>query len=98
MNTYALLLEIEMELDVEKLIDEHLCGQRMDHVFAPVVDTFLFRSSLAFDEIHARLPLVVPIGSDGEESPWVLLQITAGVFSGSFPPGKSSRLKKLFPL
>ena len=96
MNTYALLLETENELDVEKLIDQHLCGQRMDHAFAPVVDTFLFRSSLGFAEVQSRLVLVVPLGSDGEESPWVLLQISAGAFSDSFPPGKSSRLKKLF--
>lgn len=60
------------------------------------MDTFIFRSKLTFDEVSDRISLILPASDHGEESAWVLLEISRGDFGGGHSKGDSDRLKSLF--
>jgi hypothetical protein len=65
---------------------------------SPVLDTFVFTSSLDFEGVMDIIGLVTRLGTEGNGSPWTLLQISKGAFNDEHPLGVSSRLKSLLPL
>ena len=95
MNTYALLLKTHEEIDVGIRIEREFKADKIGWV-APVVDTFLFRTKLSFDEVRDGIVLILPARDHGEESAWVLLEVSRGDFGGDHDIGDSDRLKSLF--
>jgi hypothetical protein len=98
MNTYLLSFPNANSVDVEQLIDRHLCGAiQMDNAFEALCDVFLFRSGLSIEQVQHGLVSVLPVDEMGEFEPWLLLQVAHGRFGGAYSPGPSSRLKSMFP-
>jgi hypothetical protein len=95
MNTYTLLLRTHEEIEVGIRIEKEFKADKIGWV-APVVDTFIFRTKLSFDEVRDRIILILPAADHGEESAWVLLEISRGDFGGGHSKGDSDRLKSLF--
>ena len=66
------------------------------HSFSPMMDTWLFVSSLGLSEVESRFATLLPNQDDGEQHPWVLVQVAGCSFGGSHSPGPSSRLSSFF--
>ncbi len=95
MNTYALLLATTEDVEVGIRIEREFKTDKVGWV-SPVLDTFLFRTALSFEAVRDSISLIIPEGDHGEESAWVLLEISRGDFGGDHPRGNSDRLKSLF--
>jgi hypothetical protein len=97
MNTYLLTFPNANSINVDQLIDTHLCRTRQtDSAFEALTDVFVFRSSLPIEQVENALVSVVPT-DEGEFEPWLLVQVSAARFGGTFSRGPQSRLERVFP-